>query len=865
MALLPLASFAYQDVNLKGSTQYGTDGFQYVIQKMEKTGDTWTGEVSIKQNNWNATAADKTALVIKPEVKINVDGYYEVKDDAHGVVAEVTFKIVEIEANAFSGLDKIKTVSFLDGCNIEKIGAGAFAGTSIAKLDLTKTKIKTLEKLFEPNNVKLLDVKLPETLEALAPSALADCIQLGGYLTDPEDENQRGGVDFSLCTKLETLGEYSLSNTIVKEYDFSNCVLLKNMDKLLFVNATTKTNKNLEKVILPYITTATPKYSPVEKIGTVFANCEKLTAIVHLEESKITAVADGAFANDISLTSLSFPNTLATVSDSPFAGCKSLAELIFDGTALTDLGTTDKDLFGEYKYLTAWPSTYADFDPVLKSLKITVPSKSPLASTSVAIAKGAFAPATNSALTTVEIAKDGIFKGTIAAGAITMNEAPKNGEEAAEDEVVFGNISGAATINPIAGPKGVYTAKLTVGEYASTTAANAIVTGTISVATIKGTTDNDNAVLTAVGQAKVINFTGNIGGTLKAAAAANNALTTLNFNAIDMVAGAFGSDIFFDMTLAPNLTTMTWNPAAGKETKAFDAAAFKSSAVGAANATITFNTTAAVRKLYDYNEANLHNVIFGAAPGEDATAKDIEAIGAENGTYFYGKVNNTKGTNNLSIAKVQENGNEVVVYSAFVDQDVIYMDALAVNDGKYVVAAGEVAIVRVKQPAADTQSPVDDDDATAGKKTIVKSYEVDPLTVPSTMRYKVSSTETVNDLEITDKVFSSDYIGTTYVGKTLYAMANPAKNNGTLQWKPVKVTQYLPKDAIFVQTTKAVSAPELKVVWLDGNDDYTGIIEKVTGKQSNNNGAIYNLQGVRVSNMSQKGVYIVNGKKYVVK
>jgi len=352
---------------------------------------------------------------------------------------------------------------------------------------------------------------------------------------------------------------------------------------------------------------------------------------------------------------------------------------------------------------------------------------------------------------------------------------------------------------------------------------------------------------------------------LKAAAAANNALTTLNFNAIEMVAGAFGSGIFSNMTLAPNLTTMTWKPAADKETKAFEADAFKTSAVGAANATITFNTTAAVQKLYDYDETNLHNVIFGAAPDEDATATNIEAIGAENGTYFYGKVNNTKGAKNLSIAKVQENGNEVVVYSAFVDQDVIYMDALAVNDGKYVVAAGEVAIVRVKQPAADTQSPVDADDATAGKKTIVKSYEVDPLTVPSTMRYKVSSTDIVNDLEITDKVFSSDYIGTTYVGKTLYAMANPAKNNGTLQWKPVKVTQYLPKDAIFVQTTKAVSAPELKVVWLDGNDDYTGIIEKVTGKQSNNNGAIYNLQGVRVSNMSQKGVYIVNGKKYVVK
>ena len=42
----------------------------------------------------------------------------------------------------------------------------------------------------------------------------------------------------------------------------------------------------------------------------------------------------------------------------------------------------------------------------------------------------------------------------------------------------------------------------------------------------------------------------------------------------------------------------------------------------------------------------------------------------------------------------------------------------------------------------------------------------------------------------------------------------------------------------------------------------TGINEVNTGV---NTGAIYNLNGVRVNNMTKKGVYIVNGKKIVVK
>ncbi len=56
---------------------------------------------------------------------------------------------------------------------------------------------------------------------------------------------------------------------------------------------------------------------------------------------------------------------------------------------------------------------------------------------------------------------------------------------------------------------------------------------------------------------------------------------------------------------------------------------------------------------------------------------------------------------------------------------------------------------------------------------------------------------------------------------------------------------------------------ETAISWFDIRE-YLGIENNVV-TTNNNNGAIYNLQGVRVNNATQKGIYIQNGKKFVVK
>ena len=773
-------------------------------------------------------------------------------------LTEIKFnaKLTKIVAEAFAGftgLEKKTSIVFpetgLTGSTYLDIEAGAFKETPIEELDLTEARIQNLNRLFEYNNVTLKKVDMAKTVVTLEENALADCIQLAE-------------VDFSKSTKLTTLKAGSLSNTIVDTYDFSKCYTptisggkVTGYSTFLnfatgenpFVNATTKTNKNLTTVILPYDGTAdATKYSPVTEIATVFANCEKLTTITHLDVSKITTVGNLAFEKDINLESLVFPASLTTLSttttdEEVFRGCVKLATLEFKGN--TTLGNGALSLFD------------TEAAGALKTLKITVEAVEEGAAKNTSSASIKAAALSNcTALNAIELASAGIWGGTIEASAVKL-------AEEANATITIGDVDGA-TFNTIDGPKGVNTTALTMGAYTSATLTTApIVDGVVSKATINGEVTATD-ILDAVGQATEIEFKGEIkAATLGVPAKANAVLTTLNFNDIKMAAGTIVKTTF-DETNAPLLAQVTWQPDDADATAAFAKEAFGSSSVGAAAKVTLITTTAVGDGKYELKEANLFNVIFKAEAGDKTVPVPITALGKdEKSGFYYGKVYVPAGKKYAFKKETAKDKGDIVVYSAFVDSkdQKIYMDPLAIVDGEYVAYEKNVVIVRVKDPQTVTARE-------KGGFEFVSNAICEETDHGSTMRglYIGGKWQVYNHLQMTTKVFSSDYIGTTYVGKTLYAMGNPA-TEGKLLWKKIDVKSYLPKDAVFVETEEQpASASELEVVWLDGTENVTGIIERLSDEQSNENGAVYNLQGVRVSN-AQKGIYIKNGKKFIVK
>lgn len=755
---------------------------------------------------------------------------------ANTTLETITFprKVSTIVAEAFAGFTKLKTVNFTAQVGTENvkltIGNGAFKNTPIETLDLTEARIfgtgagEGLNPLFEYNNVTLKKVIMSKYVNQLNAMALADCIQLAE-------------VDFSQSTVLKTIGDGALSNTVVPEYDFTNCytasgtplVYTSNLEFSTtanpFVNSITKTNKNLTTVKLP----KHPSLScPVTIIGTTFANCEVLTTIQSLDVSMVTTVPDGAFANDKSLPSLEFPLALTTVAGSPFVGCEKLATLTFNNQSAAALTIgTGGNIYG---------ATLGALTTVNINTQKGVSDKK---TANVTIASGALAGCTG--ITTLNVAVGGKFAGTIKTFALNAD---------ADAAVTFGDITGTASVETIAGPIGKNTTALTIGEFSpSGDFGGAIVDGNISSATVGAVTQK--SVLTAIGQAVSITFTGNITAVLDPSPLNTN-LTTLDFGAVRMAAGIV-QDNTFDETVTPNLKDVTWKPADGDAKAAFGKNAFNTSATPlGAGAYVTFHTTTAVGDgIYHLDEANLIAVIFDATAAIiDPTTIDVYNAVATG--FFYGKLQAPVGKN-IVINKTNDDGDQVDVYSAFVDEldQKIYMDRLATSNGLYVVAPGQVVVVRVKNPTVTT-AHASVDGAFTAKVAIVEDDVLDP-----TMRYTATAT-ILNDLKMTDKIFSSDYIGTNYVGKTLYAMANPAIV-GALQFDPVAKTSYLPKGAVFVETDEAAPS-RLDVIWLDEADDATAIINTIESRDSKANGKIYNLQGIEVDG-SYKGIVIVNGKK----
>ena len=737
-----------------------------------------------------------------------------------------------IATNAFAGCTALATVQFNanDTTPAQTFNAGAFSETAIETLDMTKTNLATLNKLFEDNNASLKSITLPQTITTLAESALANVILLNTVNFATED--YKGATEEVLgvnSSKLTTIGTYALSNTLVQSYDFSKCLNLTTFGAATpFVNLTTTKNKALQTVILPLTSGQTGgDYSPVTAIGTAFANCQALTTITNLEVSKVTTVGDGAFANDVKLASLEFPTTLdgtTGIAGTPFAGCTSLATLTFNtvaGTA-TKIGDATHNLFDD------------DAKGALTALYIK-------GDFGGSILANAFSNCTN--LTTVEISNGKIITGTIAASAIKLSETEAS-------TVTLGKLSADWGVAGIVGPVGTNAATVTIGDITVVQSDAAIVSnniGTITLGAIEIALD-----VAALGQAETIVFGGEIkaGASVVYTATPNNRLTTIDFGSIKINDAAnVITEGAFDGTSAPNLTSVTWSPAEAPANKVFAEKAFGAVSVGN-GAKVTLHTTEAVAKLYGDPiplEANLYNVIFEAdlTPADPEVAATITVEGTEGGTYYWGIYYNASASDKYYINDVNGDKEDVMVYSAFVDgtEQTIYFDPLARSNHRFIIAPQQAVMVRVK----GTHN--------------VSTYAT---TENSTMRYTFGGTTILNDLMYASDVLSWDYLSTKYVGYDLYASLNIAKK-GYIDFGKVSIDNpgYIAKGKLYVKIVPSAES-NLRVVFLDDTDDATAIIERVLDTKKAGNGAIYNLQGIRVD-ASYKGIVIKDGKKYLQK
>jgi hypothetical protein len=201
------------------------------------------------------------------------------------------------------------------------------------------------------------------------------------------------------------------------------------------------------------------------------------------------------------------------------------------------------------------------------------------------------------------------------------------------------------------------------------------------------------------------------------------------------------------------------------------------------------------------------------------------------------------------VAKVQGDAT-INLYSGYLDGTNIYMEAVKASEDTYWIDATDATQVFV------VRSSTTDD-------VVAEAVEEGEGPSKASRWFNAVDAED-NDLQYTEsEVAKTELVNSTtkWYGKTIYVMANPAKRGfAFLTLDPNKYD--MPAKSVYVLGTAAAS--RLNVIWVEEGEtiDHNATAIESVETESENNDAIYNLQGVRVNN-AQKGVYIQNGKKVI--
>lgn len=903
--LFALVAFAMLSTNAFAAITKGEkqtiNGVQYEVQTVFANASSGDNTVWVTSNNYSGTA-----LVIPATIDLAIEGTDPFGNDVTGTK---TFKVVRIKATSasegafenctsitsvqiganmltiddrsFAGCKNLASITFDAAAGIQTFGSDLFLGTKLTELDLTNTKIQTLNPWFDVNGT-LTTVKLPATLTTIAPSAFEDCAALAT-------------VDFSKCTLLSSIGNFAFGSTSIATIDFTNCAALTDFETAPttpFIPTTGTPNTTLTTITLNTHTS---------KIGNALANLKALTT-TNIELTELVSLGDGtngAFANDAALTTLTLPATCATIATDALknssiatltikgnatinaTGATKLTEITFNGTAAF-AGDIKASAFGTNEDLAT--VTFAKginlatgkiigagaFGSTSAKKSLTTVSLGNVADYDGASIKGgAFVLATgaNSTVTIGNVSSTNAtkadpfdadpFTGPTADG---ISAAVSVGEVAAPlaNELVSGNISTFEVGDIKASVNTAILGKATTATFGKITGAGATLIGTgtaTKVPTLTSVTFGNIEVASGIGalafakysKLGTINFDGKITVAKGVATGAFYDGTNTRYVGED-VQNALGASIPVEVTYSPAHDDMLASGAANREfaNDAFAAAAY-------AGNKVNFNTTRDLGLLYeaDYTGASAFFRVDLKFAAEEIT---IEMAAPEGSSYYYAKFYQNAA---YKIAKTQ-NGENVIVYSAYVDtKDAkIYYDQLRLIDGYYEIPAKAPVIIKSKA----STGIIAEGNATgnslhyfsAGGAVMSEIFYTDAI-VGSVLKAATPAAGVNPYVPAAMLTSNSTY--------NLYALAKISKYG--LEWKKFADNAALPDGTIYVRCDKTVDAARLQNVWLDGSEEEATGIKNVNIEKAED-GAIYNLQGVRV-NKAAKGLYIKNGKKYIVK
>ena len=248
--------------------------------------------------------------------------------------------VTSIGNGAFSNCSGLTSVTI--GNSVTSIGGNAFDGcsslTSIHISDLAWWCNTNFSSSGLSNNVhhlylgnqEITNLVIPEGVTTIFPLTFSNCAYITS-VTIPNSVTSIGYGVFSNCSNLTSIHISDLAwwcNTNLGDLGHSNNVHLylgnQEITNLVIPFGTT-TIRSCSFRNCAYITSVTIPNSVTSIEGYAFASCSGLTSVTI--GNSVTSIGDGAFSNCSGLTSVTIPNSVTSIGDNAFYCCTGLASI----------------------------------------------------------------------------------------------------------------------------------------------------------------------------------------------------------------------------------------------------------------------------------------------------------------------------------------------------------------------------------------------------------------------------------------------------------------------------------------------------------------------------------------------------------